>query len=107
MKLDSFVIAHLSQPREKIWGRLKTLSEAGITLRGIDVAHVERYKYQVTAEHPEIHPQTVFFPMHRVIKIEADESMGSVPSLIETVTAIGRVAPDRIFREPTDSITGS
>ena len=85
MELDSFVNIHLVDPVERMWGRLLSLNEAGITLRGIDVRQIESFKYQWHQEEQHVFPQTVFFPLRRVQKIDQDEAMGSLPSIIEAV----------------------
>ena len=38
MEPGTFVLVHLHSPKEKYWGVLRTLSAAGVTVRGIDVA---------------------------------------------------------------------
>lgn len=82
MEPGSIVVANLQSPREKILGRLVSLSSSGITIRGVDVNSFKDWMNQFCR--PEtvhtIRPTTVFFPMHRVVSCYLDEDMGAVPS---------------------------
>ena len=82
MEVGSIVVVNLQSPREKILGKVVSLSSSGITIRGIDVNSFKDWMNQFCR--PEtIHtmrPTTVFFPMHRVVSCYLDEDMGAVPS---------------------------
>ena len=82
MEIGSIVVVNLQGPREKILGKLLSLSSSGITIRGIDVNSFKDWMNQFTG--PEtvhtMRPTTVFFPMHRVVSCYLDEDMGAVPS---------------------------
>lgn len=58
------------------------LSPAGISLRGIDLNSLEDFARQVKSSEP-VSPGAVFFPMHRVERIELDARNGDIPSLCE------------------------
>lgn len=80
----SIVVVSLHSPKEKIWGELLELHNAGVTLRGIDLGAFDDFVQQVV--HPEgerIGLPTLFFPMVRVERIALDEPRGSIPSLAE------------------------
>ena len=79
------VIVHLVEPTERLWGRLIRLNEAGVVLRGIDVRQIEAFKYRQGREDGSATLQTVFFPMRRIAKIDLDEPVGQLPSIIESV----------------------
>jgi len=76
------VLVTLNSPREKFWGILLEVSPAGISLRGLDLNSFEDFVHLVRAGEPAT-PAAVFFPMHRVERMEADEHSGDIPSLRE------------------------
>jgi hypothetical protein len=84
MEKGSYVLVHLTNPREKFWGMLKEESPAGITVRGLSLDSFELWLRQVARrEAPAANPSTVFFPMHRVERIFADETAGEVISFAD------------------------
>ena len=78
----SVVLVTLNTPREKFWGGLLELTPAGITLRGIDLNSLEDFARQVKSGEA-VSPGAVFFPMHRVERMELDARNGDIPSLCE------------------------
>lgn len=74
------VLVTLGEPREKFWGVLLELSAAGISLRGLDLNSFDDFVHMVRSGEPAC-PAAVFFPMHRVERMEADEHSGDIPSL--------------------------
>ena len=76
------VLVSLNSPREKFWGVLLEVSPAGISLRGLDLNSFEDFVHLVRAGEPAS-PAAVFFPMHRVERMEVDEHSGDIPSLRE------------------------
>ena len=64
METGSIVVINLQGPREKMLGKLVSLSSSGITIRGIDVNSFKDWMNQFTR--PEtvhtMRPTTVFFP---------------------------------------------
>ena len=84
MEPNTIVILSLNAPKEKIWGRLVSLTEAGVTLQGIDLNSFDDWVRQVLDAEPAILSlATVFYPMHRVERIAQDEPSGEFPSLAE------------------------
>jgi hypothetical protein len=84
MERDAIVIVSLNAPREKIWGRLLTLTTAGVTIQGIDLNGFDDWLRQVLESHPMFLPlSTVFYPMHRVERIAQDEPSGELPSIAQ------------------------
>lgn len=98
MDPHSIVVVSLHSPKERLWGELLEVSNAGVTLRGIDLGSFDDFVSQIL--HPEgerIGLPTLFFPMMRVERIALDESRGSVPSLAETFERkVGRSLLDYI-----------
>jgi hypothetical protein len=78
---DSLVVVHCTGPREKVWGVLLRLDPAGVVVRGMDLNTVEDWlRQQRTGAPPLIGPSTFFIPVHRVVRIDLDESGGVVES---------------------------
>lgn len=84
MEPNSIVIVSLTAPKEKIWGQLLLLNPAGVTVRGIDLASFDDFVQQILdQEEGTVGMATVFYPMHRVERIAADEPSGTLPSLAD------------------------
>ncbi len=85
MEPHSIVVVSLHSPKERIWGELVDISNAGVTVRGIDLGSFDDFVSQVL--HPEgdrIGLPTLFFPMLRIERIALDEARGSIPSMAES-----------------------
>lgn len=76
----AIVIATLSDPREKFWGMLLALAPEGLSLSGVELASFEDLAIMVKDGEP-FSPAVVFFPMHRIERVELDLPDGSLPSL--------------------------
>ncbi|MDJ0839401.1 MAG: hypothetical protein QNK37_22975 [Acidobacteriota bacterium] len=100
MEPGDFVNLYVIDPIEKIWGRLVRISDAGIVVRGFDVKLIESYRYQFQKEEPEVYPQTTFWPMRRVQKLDLDEAMGDIPSVIESLKRTTGLSADEILPPP-------
>ena len=78
----AFVIVTLSSPREKFWGVILDLAEPGISMRGVDLAAFEDLLAMIKAG-DAFTSGVVFFPMHRIERIELDLPEGNIHSLAE------------------------
>src|SRR2546423_9338743 len=76
------VVVTLNMPREKFWGMLLALTPAGASLRGIDLNSLDDFARQVR-EGDQVTANIVFFPMHRIERIETDDRNADIPSLQE------------------------
>ena len=76
----ALVIATLSNPREKFWGMILSLAPAGLSISGAELASFEDLTAMVRDGDP-FTPAVVFFPMHRIERIELDLPDGNLPSL--------------------------
>jgi hypothetical protein len=76
----ALVIATLSNPREKFWGMILSLAPAGLSISGVELASFEDLTVMVRDGEP-FTPAVVFFPMHRIERIELDLPDGNLPSL--------------------------
>lgn len=75
------IVLFLREPKEKIWGLLGSLSPAGVSLRGIDLAAFDDWmRQEARGEEPMLGLVTLFYPMHRVERLEKDETVGPVIS---------------------------
>ena len=79
------VVIVLHTPREKCWGVLDEISEAGVFLRGLDLNAFDAWVSAIAHEEPFVGFGDLFFPMWRVERISRDEAAGGVPSLYEQV----------------------
>jgi len=76
----ALVIATLSNPREKFWGMILALAAEGLSLSGAELASFEDLAVMVRDGEP-FTPAVVFFPMHRIERVELDLPDGNLPSL--------------------------
>ena len=84
MEPDTIVILSLHSPKEKVWGRLISLTQAGVTIQGIELNSFDDWLHQILDAEPGVLPlATVFYPMHRVERIAQDEPTGEIPSLAQ------------------------
>jgi hypothetical protein len=79
------VVIVLHSPREKCWGVLNEINQAGVFLRGLDLNAFDDWMSAVVHEEPFVGFGDLFFPMWRVERIAKDEAGGGVPSLCEQV----------------------
>ncbi|MBC8032447.1 MAG: hypothetical protein H7Z16_20355 [Pyrinomonadaceae bacterium] len=79
------VLIVLHAPREKCWGILDEVSQAGVFLRGLDLNSFEEWLRAIVHEEPFVGLGDLFFPMWRVERISRDEAAGGIPSLREQV----------------------
>ena len=82
----ALVIATLSNPREKFWGMILALAPAGLSLSGVELASFEDLAVMVRDGEP-FTPAVVFFPMHRIERVELDLPDGNLPSLSQRFLA--------------------
>ena len=79
------VILVLHSPREKCWGILDEITQAGVFLRGLDLNAFDSWVHAVAHDEPFIGLGDLFFPMWRVERISKDEPAGEMPSLSQQV----------------------
>ena len=82
----SMVVVTLGNPRDKFWGMILSLAPAGLNLSGIELASFEDFVVMVK-DGETFSPAVVFFPMHRVERIELDLADGNLPSLSQRFSA--------------------
>lgn len=77
---NAVVLVTLNNPREKYWGAVIAINPSGISLRGVDLNSFEDFARQVKSGE-DVCPNAVFFPMHRVERVEMDDRNGEIPTL--------------------------
>ena len=76
------VVVTLGNPRDKFWGMILSLAAEGLSMSGLELASFEDFVLMVKVKEGEsFSPAVVFFPMHRIERIELDLPDGSLPSL--------------------------
>ena len=81
-RAGAIVIAILANPREKFWGAILQLSPVGLSMRGVDLSSFDTFIAQIRDGEP-FTAGAMFFPMHRIERLELDLPEGSLPSLAQ------------------------
>jgi hypothetical protein len=98
-QINAIVLVTLNNPREKFWGKLLALDPAGLSLCGIELASFEDATNMfIAGEHLSV--AVLFFPMHRVERIEIDSPSGSIPSLSQRFLSRTGVQPSAALADP-------
>jgi len=92
----ALVIATLCSPREKFWGMILALAPEGLSLSGAELASFEDLAVMVRDGEP-FTPAVVFFPMHRIERVELDLPDGSLPSLSQRFFAKTGLEPSVVL----------
>jgi hypothetical protein len=95
----AIVVLTLSAPREKFWGMILALTPEGISLSGIELACFEELVVMVKNGEP-FTPAVVFFPMHRIERIDLDVPDGNLPSLSQRFAAKTGREPSSFLPSP-------
>jgi len=92
----TMVVATLGNPREKFWGVILSLTPEGASLCGIELASFEDL-VSIVKEGDLFTASVVFFPMHRLERVELDLPDGAIPSLSQRFAAKTGAEPVEIF----------
>jgi hypothetical protein len=92
----ALVIATLCSPREKFWGMILALAPEGLSLSGSELASFEDLTVMVRDGEP-FTPAIVFFPMHRLERVELDLPDGSLPSLSQRFLSKTGLEPSTVL----------
>lgn len=92
----AMVLLSLANPREKFWGMLLELAPAGLSVHGIDLNSFDDFVSLIKAGEPAS-AAVVFFPMHRVERVELDARNGDLPSLGERFEASSGLPISAVF----------
>ncbi len=96
------MIATLCNPREKFWGMVLALAPEGLSLSGAELASFEDLTVMVRDGEP-FTPAVVFFPMHRLERVELDLPDGGLPSLSQRFLAKTGLEPSTALAPPAPS----
>jgi hypothetical protein len=99
MNPGQIVLVTLQNPREKFWGILLALTPAGASLRGVDLQSLDDFT-QLVKSGEVTTAGVIFFPMHRVQRIEVDSRSGELPSLADQFVAKTGIDVGKFFQEP-------
>jgi hypothetical protein len=80
------VVVTLGNPRDKFWGMILALASEGLSLSGAELASFEDVVLMVK-NGEAFTPAVVFFPMHRIERVELDLPDGNLPSLSQRFSA--------------------
>jgi hypothetical protein len=95
----ALVLLTLGNPREKFWGAILALTTQGLSLAGVELGSFEELVSVIKAGDPPSFG-VVFFPMHRIERVELDYSESTVPSLAQRFTAQTGLDPSSILTRP-------
>ena len=95
----SMVVVTLGNPRDKFWGMILSLAPEGLSLSGIELASFEDLVVMVK-DGEAFTPAVVFFPMHRIERVELDLPDGSLPSLSQRFSAKTGLQPAALLGSP-------
>jgi hypothetical protein len=90
------VVVTLGNPRDKFWGRILALAPEGLSMSGIELASFEDFVVMVK-DGEVFSPAVVFFPMHRIERIELDLPDGSLPSLSQRFSTKTGLDPSAVL----------
>ena len=76
----ALVIVTLNSPREKFWGAILDLSNEGLSVRGVDLISFDDLVSTIKGG-DAFTSGVVFFPMHRVERMDLDLPESSILSL--------------------------
>jgi hypothetical protein len=82
----TLAVVSLGNPKAKFWGMVLASAPSGLSLCGVDLASLEDLAAMIRDGEP-CTPAIVFFPLHRVERMELDLRCGRVPSLAERLLA--------------------
>ena len=94
----SVVLATLGHPREKFWGMVLSIDSSGVAMRGLDLNSMDNF-IQLIKSGEAATASVVFFPMHRVERLELDIANGDIPSLGEQFLAKTGRSISRYFED--------
>jgi hypothetical protein len=92
----AMVVVTLGNPRDKFWGVILALTAEGLSIAGIELASFEDFVVMVK-DGESFTPAIVFFPMHRIERIELDLPDGNLPSLSQRFSAKTGLEPAQIL----------
>ena len=102
----AIVLVTLNNPREKLWGAILGLNPAGVSLHGIELSSFDEAINMVVSREP-LNAGALFFPMHRVERIQLDLPEGTIPSLSERFTHRTGLTPSEALAQAMAAAGGA
>ena len=102
----AMVVVTLGNPRDKFWGMILALAPEGLSMSGAELASFEDLILMVK-DGESFSPAVVFFPMHRVERIELDLPDGNLPSLSQRFLAKTGIEPPVLLGSPASRENGA
>jgi len=102
----AMVIVTLGNPRDKFWGMILALAPEGLSLSGAELASFEDLVLMVK-DGESVSPAVVFFPMHRIERIELDLPDGNLPSLSQRFLAKTGIEPSALLGSRENETEGN
>ena len=93
------VVVTLGNPRDKFWGMILALAPEGLSMSGLELASFEDFVVMVK-DGESVTPAVVFFPMHRIERVELDLPDGNLPSLSQRFSAKTGLDPTEVLGFP-------
>jgi hypothetical protein len=95
----AMVIVTLGNPREKIWGVVLALAPEGLSIGGIELSSFDDFVRMIKEGEPPA-SSVIFFPMHRIERVELDLPDGALASLSQRFhSRTGFEAADLLSRQ--------
>jgi hypothetical protein len=99
MSPGDLVVVHCGAPREKFWGELLSMTPIGVTLRALPLEAFEDFLHQCSSQGPRLlGAVTLFLPVHRIERIELDETAGAAEAMAERFRRISGRDPRQALR---------
>jgi len=94
----ALVLVTLQSPREKFFGSVLSLAPFGLVFCGIPLDSIDDFIAQLRdGEH--VRPSTLFFPMHRIERLELDQRSGEFPSISERFHSKSGISAQGVFHQ--------
>lgn len=94
----ALILVTLQSPREKFFGSVLSLAPFGLVFSGIPLDSIDDFIAQLREGEP-VRPAVLFFPMHRIERLELDQHSGNVPSISERFLSKSGLPAHQVFRE--------
>lgn len=100
----AMVVVTLGNPRDKFWGMILVLAPEGLSMSGLELASFEDFIIMVK-DGETVTPAVVFFPMHRIERIELDLPDGNLPSLSQRFSAKTGLNPAAVLDSQESNVS--
>ena len=94
----ALVLVTLQSPREKFFGSVLSLAPFGLVFCGIPLDSIDDFIAQLR-DGERVRPATLFFPMHRIERLEIDQRSGELPTISERFQNKSGISARDVFRE--------